>query len=698
MKNLFEDTQVSVVADVQSECQAKLRFEIRGGGTLKALLKPFSSTCKNHTTSYNSNVTHHNYKEVCMKKAFTLAEMMVVMLILSIVLAAMAPVVTTRNKIDQSSPWKYSEGNLSDAYYGLGESQTAMIGQREFGNTDETAKLIINSSGTRPSHIAFKRDNSTQGVLRLSNNSVLLGKLSASGSLGSNAVAIGNEVNAGQKAIVIGDEAEAVDSGVVAIGSPAKSSGEGSVVVGVGGTTGKYSISIGTLALSTGENAIAIGTPSMSAGNSVTLGAGSQAGTYGMALGASSNASSNSAAIGYDADANKSNSVAIGNSSYTNGESSVAIGESTYARSDNSIAINSGTSDTGATGIQSISIGSLSKTGADYAIAMGGAAQAKSKNGLAIGYNAIAEDESNIAIGTSAKATSFKAETHTNYPGIAIGLGAESSGGIAIGNNGKFLTINTGNTYATTNGIAIGNNAKALGAANVAIGVGACSGVTGSNKTCIGSNSGPKSSSHKSDTTLESLYFGSGGSFNRDSVSINETNAIFELHKKGDYAMAILNADLIVQGYVWQHFAGKSGHGDAIGRGHSKTWGNELAMYDDEVPAWPYTTMSSDRRLKYVGKESTSGLDKIRQLKVFNYTFKKDENKEPHVGVIAQDLQKIFPDAVKKGADGFLTIRMEDMFFAVINAIKELDARVTALEKENAELKARLDKLEAKIK
>ena len=233
-----------------------------------------------------------------MKKAFTLAEMMVVMLILSIVLAAMAPVVTTRNKIDQSSPWKYSEGNLSDAYYGLGESQTAMIGQREFGNTDETAKLIINSSGTRPSHIAFKRDNSTQGVLRLSNNSVLLGKLSASGSLGSNAVAIGNEVNAGQKAIVIGDEAEAVDSGVVAIGSPAKSSGEGSVVVGVGGTTGKYSISIGTLALSTGENAIAIGTPSMSAGNSVTLGAGSQAGTYGMALGASSNASSNSAAIG----------------------------------------------------------------------------------------------------------------------------------------------------------------------------------------------------------------------------------------------------------------------------------------------------------------------------------------------------------------------------------------------------------------
>ena len=48
---------------------------------------------------------------------------------------------------------------------------------------------------------------------------------------------------------------------------------------------------------------------------------------------------------------------------------------------------------------------------------------------------------------------------------------------------------------------------------------------------------------------------------------------------------------------------------------------------------------------------------------------------------------------------------MEDMFYAVINAIKELDAkyqaqekRITAIEKENKELKARLDRLEAKVK
>ena len=63
------------------------------------------------------------------------------------------------------------------------------------------------------------------------------------------------------------------------------------------------------------------------------------------------------------------------------------------------------------------------------------------------------------------------------------------------------------------------------------------------------------------------------------------------------------------------------------------------------------------------------------------------------------------PVAVKKGADGFLSIRMEDMFYAVINAIKELDAKVSAQDKRIQELEnivrqqdARLKLLETKLK
>lgn len=87
----------------------------------------------------------------------------------------------------------------------------------------------------------------------------------------------------------------------------------------------------------------------------------------------------------------------------------------------------------------------------------------------------------------------------------------------------------------------------------------------------------------------------------------------------------------------------------------------------------------SDRRLKNVGEEFKGGLEEIKKLQVFNYTFKKDKAKAPRVGVIAQDLEKIFPNAVIKGDDGFLRIRMEDIWYSAVNAIKQLDSKITVL-------------------
>ncbi len=80
---------------------------------------------------------------------------MVVMLIMSIILAAMAPVMTTRSKADSSSPWRYSPENLSDAFFGAGESQVAMIGQPNKLETDDPARLIINSSASLPVHLCL---------------------------------------------------------------------------------------------------------------------------------------------------------------------------------------------------------------------------------------------------------------------------------------------------------------------------------------------------------------------------------------------------------------------------------------------------------------------------------------------------------------------------------------------------------------
>lgn len=103
---------------------------------------------------------------------------------------------------------------------------------------------------------------------------------------------------------------------------------------------------------------------------------------------------------------------------------------------------------------------------------------------------------------------------------------------------------------------------------------------------------------------------------------------------------------------------------------------------------------SSDIRLKNILNDNNQGLNEIIQLNIKNYIYKNDKEKIVHVGVIAQDLQKIFPNAVKTDKNGYLTIRTEDMFYSMINAIKELNIqnqnlfkRLEAIEKINKEEK-----------
>lgn len=78
---------------------------------------------------------------------------------------------------------------------------------------------------------------------------------------------------------------------------------------------------------------------------------------------------------------------------------------------------------------------------------------------------------------------------------------------------------------------------------------------------------------------------------------------------------------------------------------------------------------------------------------------------------MAQELEKVFPNSVFEDDNGYLKIRWDEMFFASINAIKELDKKITALidratnvetqiaqlEKENSTLKLEVANLAARI-
>ena len=50
------------------------------------------------------------------------------------------------------------------------------------------------------------------------------------------------------------------------------------------------------------------------------------------------------------------------------------------------------------------------------------------------------------------------------------------------------------------------------------------------------------------------------------------------------------------------------------------------------------------------------------------------------LGVIAQELQQVLPDCVKQESTGVLAVDSTDIMYHMINAIKELNAKITALE------------------
>lgn len=109
---------------------------------------------------------------------------------------------------------------------------------------------------------------------------------------------------------------------------------------------------------------------------------------------------------------------------------------------------------------------------------------------------------------------------------------------------------------------------------------------------------------------------------------------------------------------------------------------------------------SSDSRLKDIDGKFEYGLKELLRINTVRFHYKKDNSLQlptdkAFQGIIAQELQKVIPEAVTKMPDGYLTVSTDPVFWTMLNAIKELDAKVEALTKENTTLKAKVSDLDA---
>lgn len=140
---------------------------------------------------------------------------------------------------------------------------------------------------------------------------------------------------------------------------------------------------------------------------------------------------------------------------------------------------------------------------------------------------------------------------------------------------------------------------------------------------------------------------------------------------------------------------------------------NYYSTYDVYVHS---TAISSDMRLKNIVRYASGSLDLLRSLTPIYYTLKADPIKQVRIGLSAQQVQSLIPEAVRVADDGYLCLDYTAIhtLFA-IGGLKELyalhlrlanevrsgahwrltkDEQIRQLQRECAELRVRINELE----
>ena len=105
-----------------------------------------------------------------------------------------------------------------------------------------------------------------------------------------------------------------------------------------------------------------------------------------------------------------------------------------------------------------------------------------------------------------------------------------------------------------------------------------------------------------------------------------------------------------------------------------------------------YSTTVSDLRLKKDVEIIKNSLDILDKLNGYTFTYKKDDKKS--AGVVAQEVEKVFPQAVlEKGLpylskdeekpDVYKTVEYDQIVGLLVQAVKELKAEVDSLKGDN---------------
>ncbi len=327
--------------------------------------------------------------------------------------------------------------------------------------------VTCHTTGTSESDLFCGSVSNTNGAVKslAIGNNAFIPKAIIPGKTGiEQAIAIGSNVQAtGDNSLVIGNDAITGKTGSVAIGGDDAAgtyhaNGKGYILRAAGSnsadnnlTNFRANAAIGNGAVSLGANSQALSDGAVSIGAAATAGAGTQNGTTW-----NSTSGRQSIAVGAESSALQDNSIALGYRSEATGNSSTAIGNNALAKNNNALAMGRAAS---ATGEQSIALGMNSGAEGSDALALGNSAHADAAGAILIGRDAKNTKDTLSAVGLPAdngiNAIGIGSAVKSAANGIAIGRGAEAK-------ISEATTIAIGNGAVSAGGIAIGQGASVV--------------------------------------------------------------------------------------------------------------------------------------------------------------------------------------------------------------------------------------------
>ena len=129
----------------------------------------------------------------------------------------------------------------------------------------------------------------------------------------------------------------------------------------------------------------------------------------------------------------------------------------------------------------------------------------------------------------------------------------------------------------------------------------------------------------------------------------------------------------------------------------SSIWINGSVYYTGSL------SFQSDERLKKNIEPISDALQKVNNIRGVKYDWRteeypeKDLPKGKQLGVVAQEVEKEFPELVTLDEKGFRTVAMDKLTPVLLEAVKELKSENDSLKAQNAAFESRLKALEEKI-